>query len=94
MSRGLRLLRRYGSDGGEGSGEHVRGCQPTAHAGESSSSLPWAAGPPPAGPAASPVPSGWHEVYAAVHPGVGDVTLAGDKDLFLQVPLILFTDVA
>lgn len=48
----------------------------------------------PNGPATSPVPSGRHEVHTAVHPGVRDVTLAGDKDLLLQVPLVLFIDVA
>lgn len=51
-------------------------------------------GPPPAGPTTSPVPRGRHEVHAAVHPGVGDVTLAGDEDLLLQILLILLVDVA
>lgn len=51
-------------------------------------------GPPPAGPTTSPVPRGRHKVHAAVHPGVGDVTLAGDEDLLLQILLILLVDVA
>lgn len=81
-SRGLRLLRR-GSGGGEGP---MSGCQPTPTPG----SLP----PPPAGSATSPVPGGRHKVYTAVHSRVGDVPLAGDEDLLLQVPLILLVDVA
>ena len=92
MSRGRRLLRR-GSDGSE---HTMSGWQPTAHPGgpSSSSYSPHAGGPLPAGSATSPVPGGRHEVHAAVHSGVGDVSLPGNEDLLLQVLLILLTDVA
>lgn len=41
-----------------------------------------------------PVPSGWHEVDAAVHAGIRDVALACDEKLLLKVALILLVDVA
>ena len=56
--------------------------------------MPGSLPPPPAGSATSPVPGGRHKVYAAVHSRVGDVSLAGDEDLLLQVPLVLLIDVA
>ena len=74
---------QVGHDGGEGM---MSRCQPTPTPG----SLP----PPPTGSATSPVPSGRHKVYAAVHSRVRDVPLAGDEDLLLQVPLVLLIDVA
>ena len=51
-------------------------------------------GPSPSWLSPLPVPSRWHEVHTAVHPCVGDVALAGDEDLLLQVPLVLFINVA
>lgn len=92
MSRGRSLL-RWGSDGRE---HTMSGCQPAAHPGgsSSSSSPPHAGGPLPTGSATSPVPGGRHEVHAAVHSGVGDVSLPGNEDLLLQVVLVLLIDVA
>lgn len=40
----------------------------------------------------SPVASGRDEVYAAVHPGVGDSLLPVNVDLFLQVGFVLVVD--
>lgn len=95
MSRGRRLLRQDSDGGGSGSSKCVSEGMP-AHSPCREplllrsllllSAL--------VGPATSPVPSGRHEVHTAVHPGVGDVALAGDEDLLLQVLLILSIDVA
>jgi len=41
----------------------------------------------------SRVSSRGDEIYAAVHPGVGDALLPGDVDLLLQELLVLLVDV-
>lgn len=94
MSRGLRLLSQGSDSGDSGSSKCVSEGVP-AHS---------PCREPPlrllpvlsalAGPATSPVSSRRHEVHTAVHPGVGDVALAGDEDLLLQVLLILCIDIA
>lgn len=95
MSRGLRLLRQDSDGGGSGSSKCVSAGTPThSPRREPLLLLPLLLLSAPVGPATSPVPSGRHEVHTTVHPGVGDVALAGDEDLLLQVLLILSIDVA
>lgn len=89
-SRGRRLPRQGRAKGGSA---HV--CKRAGSPSLPQDALPsFSALPRVGGPVTSPVPSGWHEVNAAVYTRVRDVALAGDEQLLLQVPLVLRVDVA